>query len=181
MATPQKTHGKTALQLGLTAFAMAAFVFIGLIPMYNWICEITGIGGRTTAATTELFSEIDESRDIRVQFMASVQRDMPFEFRPLNTRVQVHPGEQMMIHYQLTNVSDQTQWVQAVPSLSPYRVTRYFHKVECFCFEETKLEPGESINMPMIFYVDLDLPDNISSIALSYSLFDLPGMAQALR
>lgn len=181
MVNTQKKHGKTALQLAVTAFAMAAFVFIGLIPMYNWICEVTGIGGRTAGPTSELFSEIDETRDIRVLFMASVQRDMPFEFRPLNTRVQVHPGEQSMIHYRLTNVSDDVQWVQAVPSLSPYRVTRHFHKVECFCFEETQLQPGQSIDMPMVFYVDHHLPEEISSIALSYSLFDLPGIAQASR
>ncbi|TGG91516.1 cytochrome c oxidase assembly protein [Natronospirillum operosum] len=178
-AAKKKSNTKIMVQLGLLAASMIAFVFVGLVPMYNWICEVTGIGGRTTGPTTELITEIDESRDIRVQFMASAERDMPFEFRALDTRVQVHPGQQHTIHYRVTNTSDETRAVQAVPSLSPYRVTEHFHKIECFCFEETVLAPGESLDMPMIFYVDPRLPEDVSSIAMSYSLFNLPGYAQA--
>ena len=175
----KKSNGKIVLQLGMLAAAMVAFVFVGLVPMYNWICEVTGIGGRTTGPTTELISEVDTSRDIRVQFMASMQTDMPFEFKPLDTRVQVNPGQQHTIHYRVTNTSDETRAVQAVPSLSPYRVTEHFHKIECFCFDKTVLEPGESLDMPMIFYVDPRLPGDVSTIAMSYSLFNLPGYAQA--
>lgn len=177
--TSKKSNTRVVVQLGLLAAAMVAFVFVGLVPMYNWICEVTGIGGRTTGPTAELLSEVDESRDIRVQFMASAERDMPFEFRAMDTRLQVHPGEQHTIHYRVTNNSDETRSVQAVPSLSPYQVTEYFHKIECFCFEETVLEPGESLDMPMQFYVDTRLPDNVKDIAMSYSLFNLPGYARA--
>ena len=175
----KKSHTRIVVQLGLLAAGMVAFVFIGLVPMYNWICEITGIGGRTTGPTSELISEVDESREIEVRFMASAERDMPFEFRALDTRMEVHPGAQHMIHYRITNTSEETRTVQAVPSLSPYHVTEHFHKIECFCFEETTLEPGESLDMPMQFYVDTRLPDNVSRIAMSYSLFNLPGYARA--
>lgn len=177
--TSKKSNGPLVLQLGLLVAGMLAFVFIGLVPMYNWICEVTGIGGRTTGPTSVLLSEVDESRNIQVQFMASVQRDMPFTFQALDTRVDVNPGEQKMIHYRLTNTSDEQQLVQAVPSLSPYQVTEYFHKIECFCFEQTVLEPGESLDMPMQFYVDTRLPEDVNSIAMSYSLFMLPNVAQA--
>ncbi len=177
--TKKKSHTTVVVQLGLLAAGMVAFVFVGLVPMYNWICEITGIGGRTTGPTSELISEVDDSRELSVRFMASAERDMPFEFKALDTRLEVNPGAQHTIHYRVTNNSDETRAVQAVPSLSPYQVTEYFHKVECFCFEETVLEPGESLDMPMQFYVDTNLPENVSTISMSYSLFNLPGYARA--
>ena len=176
----KKSHTKVITQLVLITVGMLAFVFVGLVPMYYWICEITGIGGRTTSATSaDYVMEVDESRDIRINFLASNQADMPWEFRAMTSTVTVHPGEPSMVMFYVKNTTRQTMTAQAVPSLSPFYVTEYFHKVECFCFEQQTLEPGESLEMPMQFFVDPRVPEQITSIALSYSLFNLPDMAKA--
>ncbi|MFY0663562.1 MAG: cytochrome c oxidase assembly protein [Natronospirillum sp.] len=175
-----KSHAKVVTQLVLLTVGMVAFVFVGLVPMYYWICEITGIGGRTTSATSaEYVMEVDESRSLRVNFLASNQADMPWEFRALTSTVNVHPGEQATVMFYIKNTTRETMTAQAVPSLSPFYVTEYFHKIECFCFEQQTLEPGESLEMPMLFFVDNRVPEQITSIALSYSLFNLPDVAKA--
>ncbi|WLD58161.1 cytochrome c oxidase assembly protein [Salinispirillum sp. LH 10-3-1] len=178
--TKPKSHAKVVTQLVLITVGMVAFVFIGLVPMYYWICEITGIGGRTTSATSAAYvMEVDESRSLRVNFLASNQADMPWEFRAMTSTVNVHPGEQATVMFYIKNTTRQTMTAQAVPSLSPFYVTEYFHKIECFCFEQQTLEPGESMEMPMHFFVDNRVPEQITSIALSYSLFNLPDVAKS--
>jgi len=151
---------------------MFAFGF-ALVPLYDVFCDITGINGKTSGRyeSTELTTP-DMSRTIKVQFLAQNGPDMPWVFRPVERSVEVHPGEAITVNFYAENPTDRDMVGQAVPSLSPSEGTLYFHKTECFCFNQQPLAAGESTEMPLVFIVDRDLPSYISKLTLSYTLYD---------
>lgn len=153
--------------LGMFAFGFA------MVPLYDVFCEITGINGKTGGRYESTVAvERDENRTVRVQFLAQNGPDMPWTFRPVTRSIEVHPGEPVTINYFAQNPTDRAMVGQAVPSLSPSEGTLYFHKTECFCFNQQPLEAGESVEMPLIFIVDKDLPEHITKLTLSYTLYD---------
>ncbi|MBD3658561.1 MULTISPECIES: cytochrome c oxidase assembly protein [Marinobacter] len=153
--------------LGMFAFGFA------MVPLYDVFCDITGIngktGGRYEASATE---ERDENRTVTVQFIAQNGPEMPWHFRPVTRSIVVHPGEPTTVNFYAENPTGQAMVAQAVPSLAPAEGTLYFHKTECFCFNQQPLEAGESTEMPLIFIVDRDLPKHITKLTLSYTLYD---------
>jgi cytochrome c oxidase assembly protein subunit 11 len=165
---------KLALKLALTVVAMFGFGF-ALVPLYDVFCELTGINGkineqvRYEAATTE----VDLARDVTVQFAATNNSNMVWEFRPLQTQVVVHPGALNEVKFYARNPTKQRMVGQAIPSISPSVGTDYLHKTECFCFNQQVLEPGQSIEMPVRFFVDKALPNSVHKLTLSYTLFDV--------
>ena len=106
---------------------------------------------------------------------------MTWKFRPVVRSVQVHPGESVTINYYAENPTDQPMVGQAVPSLAPSEGTLFFHKTECFCFNQQPLEAGESVEMPLIFIVDRDLPEHITKLTLSYTLYDQGKQAEVSK
>ncbi|WP_166268676.1 cytochrome c oxidase assembly protein [Marinobacter caseinilyticus] len=153
--------------VGMFAFGFA------LVPLYDVFCEALGINGKTQGryeSTTVL--ERDDNRTITVQFVAQNGPEMPWEFRPVVTSVKVHPGEPTTVNFFARNPTGLAMTAQAVPSLSPSEGTLYFHKTECFCFNQQKLEAGESVNMPLVFIVDAAIPAEIHKLTLSYTLYD---------
>ncbi|GGC67096.1 cytochrome c oxidase assembly protein [Marinobacter halophilus] len=162
--------------VGMFAFGFA------LVPLYEVFCEITGIngktGGRYEAGVTQ---QVDDNRTVRVQFLASNGPGMTWEFRPVVRSVDVHPGEVISVNFYAANGTDQAMVGQAVPSLSPSEGTQFFHKTECFCFNQQPLEAGESVEMPLIFIVDRDLPEHITKLTLSYTLYDQGKQAEVSR
>ena len=168
----QRSNKRTLATLVLVAFGMFGFGF-AMVPLYDVFCEITGIngktGGRYEASATQ---QVDENRTVTVQFLASNGPGMTWKFRPVVRSVQVHPGESVTINYYAENPTDQPMVGQAVPSLAPSEGTLFFHKTECFCFNQQPLEAGESTEMPLIFIVDKDLPAHITKLTLSYTLYD---------
>lgn len=153
--------------VGMFAFGFA------LVPLYEVFCEITGINGKTGGryeATAP--SAVDESRTVQVQFLASNGPGMEWEFRPVVKSIEVHPGEPVTVNYFASNPTSELMVGQAVPSLSPSEGTLYFHKTECFCFNQQPLEAGESVEMPLVFIVDTELPEHITKLTLSYTLYD---------
>lgn len=153
--------------VGMFAFGFA------MVPLYDVFCEITGINGKTGGRyESTVAAERDENRTVQVQFLAQNGPDMPWTFRPVTRSVEVHPGEPVTINYFAQNPTDRAMVAQAVPSLSPSEGTLYFHKTECFCFNQQPLEAGESVEMPLIFIVDKDLPEHITKLTLSYTLYD---------
>ncbi|WP_372965883.1 cytochrome c oxidase assembly protein [Marinobacter sp.] len=153
--------------VGMFAFGFA------LVPLYDVFCDITGIngktGGRYEAGTSY---QVDEDRTVTVQFLASNGPGMSWEFRPVVRSVKVHPGEPVTVNFFASNPTGHAMVGQAVPSLSPSEGTLYFHKTECFCFNQQALEAGESVEMPLIFIVDQELPEHITKLTLSYTLYD---------
>ncbi|MDX1452607.1 MAG: cytochrome c oxidase assembly protein [Oleiphilaceae bacterium] len=176
MSTEVK-HRRTVLKSLFAVMAMFAFGF-AMVPLYDVFCDITGLNGKTGGRyeMADKPMEVDESRQVRVQFTTSNNEEMPWEFRPLVHEMKVHPGEMVKVDFYARNPTNQKMIAQAVPSLSPSRGTDYFHKTECFCFNQQELGPKEDINMPLIFVVDTALPEDVPVLTLSYTLFDQTAM-----
>ena len=150
-----------------------------MVPLYDVFCDITGLNGKTGNQAALVDSmQVDTSRTVEVEFIASLNDNMPWEFKPVQHSVTVHPGEPTRIDYVAVNRTGKTIVGQAVPSVAPGRAAGYFQKTECFCFTEQKLEAGEEKQMPVIFVVDPDLPEDVSQLALSYTFFIKPSGEQ---
>lgn len=168
----------TAGKLLVVAVLMFAFVFVVMVPLYNVLCDALGINGKPSGeAYTSVPAAVDESRLVSIQFLASNNAGMPWEFAPTTTAMKVHPGavNETVFHARNTMPSDMV--AQAIPSISPSRAAPYFHKTECFCFHQQPLEGGASAELPLQYIVDQDLPKDIHTITLSYTIFDVTDMA----
>lgn len=170
---PTNPIAALSLKLGVTVVGMFVFAIWIMPPLYDAFCEVTGLNGKTGGRYEATDAGIDTSRTIKVQFVATNNEGMPWEFEPTIRSVTVHPGEQKRIDYLARNPTERDMVGQAIPSLVPFKATNYFHKTECFCFEQQPLAGGETAELPMFFIVDRDIPKNINTITLSYTLFDV--------
>lgn len=167
----------TVAKLGAVAVAMFAFVFVVMVPLYNVLCDALGINGKTSAeAYTSVVAQVDESRSIKVQFVATNNDGMPWAFSPDVTEMVVHPGAANDTVFFAANPTANSMIAQAIPSVSPSRAAEFFHKTECFCFEQQPLDGNSEAEMPLQFIVDQDLPADIKTITLSYTLFDVTAL-----
>lgn len=170
----------TAIKLVAVAIAMFAFVFVVMVPLYNVLCDALGINGKTSGeAYTAVPAAVDESRLITVQFVATNNQEMPWEFRPGRTTMKVHPGALNDTVFFARNPLPRDMVAQAIPSISPARAAEYFHKTECFCFNQQPLSGESAAEMPLRFIVDQELPRDIRTITLSYTIFDVTDMANS--
>jgi cytochrome c oxidase assembly protein subunit 11 len=167
-----QANSRVVRRLGLVVLVMFGFGF-ALVPLYDVFCEVTGLNGKTgrIAAGEAQVLQVDTTREVTVEFVASVNSGLPWEIRPMVRRVTVHPGEVTEVKYSARNTTGETVTGQAVPSLAPGLASKYFNKTECFCFTQQTLEAGEYKEMPLRFIVDPELPDDVSSVALSYTFF----------
>jgi cytochrome c oxidase assembly protein subunit 11 len=170
---PQKDDSKSlAGRLVFMAVAMFGFGFL-LVPIYDAFCEITGLGGKTNSiAATEISTEVDQSREINLEFVTTVNQYAPWEFHSRVKEMTVHPGGMYEAIFIARNLTDEAKIAQAVPSVAPAIAAKHFRKLECFCFTSQEFAPGEEKEMPVRFIVDSDLPDYIDTITLSYTFFD---------
>lgn len=165
---------KLVKRLGLGVVGMFAFGFL-LVPLYDVICDITGLNGKTGdqyVLDEGAMIEVDESREIRVQFITHTN-DMGWEFRPTDRQMTVKPGEFHVTTYTVTNNSDRHMVGQAIPSVAPSAAAAHLNKIECFCFDEQPLAPGESAEMPLRFFVDPEVSSRVSTLTLAYTLYDI--------
>jgi cytochrome c oxidase assembly protein subunit 11 len=168
----------TVTKLVAVAVAMFAFVFVVMVPLYNVLCDALGINGKTSGeAYTAVPAAIDESRLVTVQFVATNNEGMPWDFGPSTTSMKVHPGAVNDTVFHARNPLPRAMVAQAIPSISPARAAEYFHKTECFCFHQQPLDGESSAEMPLQFIVDQELPRDIRTITLSYTIFDVTDMA----
>ena len=166
----------TTLKLLVLTCIMGASVFFVMIPLYNVLCDALGINGKTSQQEyTTVTSQIVLDREVEVQFITQNNANMSWEFNPAVTVLTVNPGAYNFTHFDATNTTDKYMVGQAIPSVSPSRAAQYFHKTECFCFESQPLNANESIEMGLTFIVDQDLPSDIKTLTLSYTLFDVTG------
>jgi cytochrome c oxidase assembly protein subunit 11 len=169
----------------LAVVAAGMFVFgYALIPLYKHICELTGInilalgekqvpGGSSAGAN----SQVDASRTITVEFDANARG--PWSFKPEKSTLQVHPGELATVMYEFRNTQDRTMSAQAIPSYAPRQAAAHFNKIECFCFNQYTLAPGEKKQWPVAFVIDPKLPKDVKTITLSYTFFEVGGKTPA--
>lgn len=168
------TTPRLVARLCVLVLAMFGFGY-ALVPLYSVFCEITGAGlkgqsGRLSTAAAAAMVE-DDSRLITVEFVTSVNAGFPWHFRPLVTKVKVHPGVETEVAFEVINQSSDTVTGQAVPSVAPNEASRYFSKTECFCFTQQKLTAGETRRMPVRFVVNPKLPEHIQTLTLGYTFF----------
>jgi cytochrome c oxidase assembly protein subunit 11 len=166
-----------SLALKLAAIVLAMFVFgFALVPLYSAFCSLTGFGGKTSgvASAAQLDVEPDLSRTVRVEFVASLPRGAPWAFSPVETHLDVHPGELYVTHFHAQNLTGRALVAQAVPSIAPGTAARYFRKTECFCFTQQAFDPHESRELKVAFMVAPDLPADVDTLALSYTFFTAP-------
>jgi cytochrome c oxidase assembly protein subunit 11 len=169
----QKAVKKLSLKMLLIVIGMFGFGF-ALVPIYDVFCDITGLNGKTeNEAFVPADQIVDTSREITVQFITTNNDQMIWEFRPEVFTIKAHPGQEILTTFFARNPTNQSMVGQAIPNVSPGRAAVYFHKTECFCFEKQMLKGGETITMPVKFIVDRDVPDNVNTITLSYTLFDI--------
>lgn len=167
----KQANRRTTWQLLAVAVGAFGFAFL-LVPIYDVLCEVTGLNGKTNtspAAATERV--VDETRFVTVEFIVSKQG--PWAFGAPVARMKVQPGKMYGADFFAENLTQHPQVAQAVPSVSPSLAARYFIKTECFCFDQQQFAAGERKDMPVRFIVDPDLPADVETITLSYTLFGL--------
>ena len=157
--------GMLGVMVGLTVFA---------VPLYTYFCRVTGYGGTTQSAA--MAPEVVIDRDITVRFNADTGHDLPWRFQPAQRSITIPVGKTAQISYIAENLSDQTLVGSAVFNVTPFKVGPYFSKIACFCFDEQTLAPGEKVEMPVTFFIDPSIMDNVNlddirSITLSYVFF----------
>jgi len=143
-----------------------------MVPLYNVFCDITGINGKTGGRVAIAATEPDMDRTVTVEFITSVNQSMPWDFRPEVTSMEVHPGKMYRTTFYARNRTDKPMVGQAIPSVTPGIAALHFKKTECFCFTEQQFSAGESRDMPLMFMVDRELPDEIGQLTLSYTFFE---------
>ena len=170
-------------KLVVVAAGMFAFGY-ALVPLYNAICEATGINvlarselNLPGAAKLPANTQVDTSRTITVEFDANARG--PWDFKPAQRSLQVHPGELATVVYEFQNVQDRRMAAQAIPSYAPRQAGAHFNKLECFCFSQYTLEPGEKKSWPVAFVIDPKLPRDVHTITLSYTFFEVGGRTPA--
>ena len=168
-------------KLAVVALGMFGFGY-ALVPMYLAICEATGVNilalgekelpgsGNARLAKADN-TQIDVSRTITVEFDTNARG--PWQFKPMQNSVQVHPGEMTTVMYEFQNVQDRTMSAQAIPSYAPREAAAHFNKLECFCFNQYTLAPGEKKQWPVVFVIDPKLAKNVNTITLSYPFFEV--------
>jgi cytochrome c oxidase assembly protein subunit 11 len=153
---------------------MIVFAIFIMPPLYDLFCDVTGLNGKTGSALSADQANtfgIDTSRRIKVQFLATNNENMPWEFRPQISSITVHPGEPTVVNYIAENNTRIDMVAQAIPSVVPFKAANYFHKTECFCFNQQPLASGKSAELGLSFIVYVDIPKHIKTITLSYTLF----------
>ena len=170
----RRANRRLALKLCIVTIAMFGFGY-ALVPLYSLFCDITGFGGKTGRADAQIVaqSRVDTSRTVTVEFTGQAAMGLPWEFRPLQGRLRMHPGETKLVEFYARNHASKTITGQAVPSVAPNEAARFFKKVECFCFSRQVLDPAEARKMPVRFWLSEDLPSDVTVITLSYTFFNV--------
>jgi len=166
------------LVTSLVVVVVGAFGFgYALVPLYDVFCEITGFGGRTNAEAVAAVEAPDLSREIRIEFVTTVNSYAPFDFGADADSMTVNPGKMYFATFTAKNLTDKDKVAQAVPSVAPGAAAEHFVKIECFCFDQQTFLANEERAMPLQFIVDPDLPDYVDTITLQYTFFDTAPLA----
>lgn len=169
----KKLNIKTAKKLIFICFSMFLFSF-ALIPLYNVICDVTGLNGNTSnlKEKVESYPESVSAEKLNIQFIAHQSNDNKLTFKPSEFEMTISPGKVYSTMYIATNKTNSEIVGQAIPSVSPNEASRYLKKIECFCFEQQIFKPGEVVKLPLYFAIDEKLPNRIKTVTLSYSFFE---------
>jgi cytochrome c oxidase assembly protein subunit 11 len=170
---------RSMLEMSLLTVAMFGFGF-AFAPLYNALCQLTGLNGRDdgmlVASTVQ--AEPDLSRTVTLQLLTVVNGGREWQFKPMQSEVQVHPGEFITVNFEAENMLDKDVVGQAVPAVTPGKAARHVKKTECFCFNQQPFKAREKKIMPVRLMLDPDLPKDLKTVTLSYTFFDVTELAQ---
>lgn len=188
--SPQNTARRNSrILLGVFAVVTGMIVLsFASVPLYNVFCRVTGFGGTTQVATEEQAPVQILERRITVKFNGDIASDLPWEFKPDQREITIHVGQQTKISYSARSETTVPTGGTAMFNVTPDKAGKYFHKIQCFCFAEQVLKPGERVVMPVLFYIDPAIAedrnlDDVKTITLSYSFFksESEALEQALE
>ena len=166
-------NSATLRKLVIVACVMFGFGF-AMVPFYKKLCEVTGLNN--IAKADEVTStQVDSARLITMEFDANLRNDLPWTFTPVEKSVRFHPGELVQVMFEVRNNSDRAITGQAVPSWGPQVAGRHLKKLDCFCFTQQTLQPGEVRRMPVVFVIDTTLPEDVTYVTMSYTFFQVEG------
>lgn len=179
---PERSHRRLVGRLLLIVTLSFGFGF-ALVPLYDAFCAITGLNGKTAGQATlgtgglnrtaeAPPSRIDLTRTVTIEFTGTVMPGLPWEMTPMTARLDLHPGEMKLAKFRVHNRSDQPVVAQAVPSVSPGLAAQHFEKLDCFCFAQQTLAPGETRELPLTFMIKPEIDKDIHTITLSYAFFN---------
>ncbi len=172
-----RNHHRLIRRLIITVFVMFCFSF-ALVPLYNALCQVSGLNGKPLLnkkmqARYKNPSDTHKKRSVIVEFDSTRNQELACEFKAAHPALMVVPGELAITHYYAKNLKQKPMIVQAIPSISPGIAAQYLKKLECFCFERQLLQPGETIELPLRFWLEPELPAHIHRLTLSYTLFEI--------
>ena len=166
-------------KLLLAVLMMFGFAWL-LVPLYRVLCEVTGLNRVVVAdALPEASASLPPARPVELQLDALVQPGLPWQVRPLQSRLQVKTGQFVQLQYEMRNNSGQSVVGQAIPRYLPAEAAAHVKKLECFCFRQQSFRPGEVRRFPVVLLIDRQLPAGIDHITLAYSVFDVPGQGSS--
>ena len=164
---------KTIRTLCFAVLGMFTFSF-ALVPLYDVFCEVTGLNGKIELrATNNTNIEVDDGRDVSIQFVSHNNEEMPWTFEPSEDSIKIKTGKYHTATFYVKNPTNRTMIAQAIPSVAPSNAASHLKKLECFCFEQQELAPGEDALLPVRLIFDDKLPSSINSVVLSYTIFDV--------
>jgi cytochrome c oxidase assembly protein subunit 11 len=180
MSSPREAAANRRMLGKLLVVTAGMFGFgFALVPLYEKICEATGINSLlkpdVVSSAAAANTQVDATRSVTIEFDSNLRSNLPWHFKPLEASVRVHPGEMTTVVYEVENRSGRPVTGQAIPSYGPAVAGKYFKKLECFCFTQQTLAPGEKRQMPVQFVVDRELPSEVNTITLSYTFFEVEG------
>jgi len=175
MVSHARANQQTLVKLLVVAVAMFGFGY-AMVPFYRAICDALGLNS-VVKADTVANTQVDTGRILTVEFDANLRSNLPWTFAPLEKSVRVHPGALTQVVFEVRNHSDRPVTGQAIPSFGPQLAGRYFKKLDCFCFTQQTLAPGEVRRMPVAFVIERELPQDVNTVTLSYTFFEVEGKA----
>lgn len=175
MATPnpdtQRNVNRTVIKTLVVLAGMFAFAF-ALVPLYDVFCQVTGLNGKTSAKAQSLVSgDVDSSRTVTMQFITRSSAGLPWRLETQTRQVRVHPGQSTEVHFSFTNLGKEVDVARTVPSVTPSEAALHLRKLACFCFQNQRLRPGEKMEAPLVFQLDKQLPEDIRTVTLVYTLY----------
>lgn len=173
MVSQLPANQQTLVKLLVVAVLMFGFGY-AMVPFYRAICDALGVNN-VVKADAVANTQVDAGRLITIEFDANLRSNLPWTFTPVEKSVRIHPGALTQVTYEVRNRSDRPVTGQAIPSFGPQLAGRYFKKLDCFCFTQQTLAPGEVRLMPVQFVVEPGLPQDVNTVTLSYTFFEVEG------
>ena len=179
MVSQLPANQQTLVKLLVVAVLMFGFGY-AMVPFYRAICDALGLNN-VVKADIVANTQIDAGRFVTIEFDANLRSNLPWTFTPVEKSVRIHPGAFTQVTYEVRNRSDRPVTGQAIPSFGPQLAGRYFKKLDCFCFTQQTLAPGETRMMPVTFVVEPALPQDVNTVTLSYTFFEVEGKSKGTK